>query len=525
MKSSGQFALATVTAWSASLVGGLLALAVVRFLNDRLGVDGYGLVSLAFSIVGISMVSDLGMRFALTRHLSEQFARQDDQRANELFSSALVVYLALSVAPITVCILATDQIVGFFEISPRLQDGARFLVRYYATVSIFLTFFAPAYQGVLVALHKIHIHDLNHIATVLVRTALIFLVVGLTDWGLRGWAAAMIAGQAVGIGLNWFYAHRAYPALRARLSLVRWDAVQQLFRLGSSLLANQAAMSLAQRTDPMVLTKFLGETAAGLYQPSQQLHAAPFPFVNALGRQVAPVATGLHVAGDVTKLRTVLVDTCRYTFLMGIPVCVLLAVFAHPLVAVWLGPGRDATAWALVAWQVADLCEYAGGGVWQVLIGMNRVRFITTVRLVTAVFNLLASILLVWWLARAGYGMLGIVGVIVPTAIGAVVQRVILTVYIARTTGLGVGQFVAAAYGRTGLVLVAMVLVAGTLEWSVAPRALVPLIGCMAVGGLAWLPLCWWVAFDTADRRRFWRIVEQGRARLRGAPRAPHEHG
>ncbi len=510
MKRTTRIAWSTVTAWVSSLTAGLLAFLVVPLLIADVGKEGYGLISLVTSIVGITMLSDLGIRYSLNRHLAEQIALGNETRINELLSSALVAYLILAVVPVGVCVLGAEWIVSWFRLSPGLVNEAVLLVRYYASVTILLTFIAPAYQAILFGVNRAYLHDAAHLVEVVLRFALICLFVGAMHRGHTGWAAALLIAQVVAILMNWRQAHRVWPGLAARPSSFRWDAFGELFSLGSLLLLNQLAFALGRRTDPLVIGAFLGAAAAGIYTNAVLIFTAAKPFVLALGRQMPMLAAGFHATGATDNLREVLVSSTRYTFLMGAAVCGILAGFAQPLVDVWLGtdPDFNATAAAMWVWAVVDLTEYASHGQWAVLLGMNRVGRVVAVRVVLAGVNLLGSILMVWWMARQNWGMLGVVGVAIPTAVLAVGQQLWMAVYTCRQVGMSPGEYLRRAWLRPGLVC----LVLAAVSWPLGQLALgagpVALFAWMLVPTLLWFPLSWFLVFEPGDRRRLLRVLQ-----------------
>lgn len=510
MKRTTRIAWSTATAWVSSLTAGLLAFMVVPLLIGQLGKEGYGLISVVTSIISITMLSDLGIRYALNRHLAAELALGNTARVNELLSSALVAYLVLAAVPVGLCVFGAEWIVGFIPMDAALRPAAVHLLRYFASVTILLTFIAPAYQAILFGVNRAYLHDASHLVEVVLRFVLVCLFVVLWQRGHAGWAAGLLAAQVVSLLLNWRQAHRVWPGLRASPWAFRWSAFGELFTLGSALLLNQLAYALGRRTDPLVVAAFLGATASGVYANAVLIFTAASPFVLALGRQMPMLAAGFHATGAADNLREVLISSTRYTFLMAVPVCAILAAFAQPLVDVWLGtdPTFDATAAVMWVWAVVELSELAGHGQWSVLLGMNRVRPVVTLRVVLAVLNLGASIGLVWWLTRSGWGMLGIVGAALPTAVLSLTQRAWIVVYTCRQVGIGVGEFVRRAYGRGLVVLVVLSLVAWPLAQLAAGGGLPRLLGLMAVPSLLWFPLCWWVAFDGVDRRRLLRVVQ-----------------
>ncbi len=521
MNLSNRIALNAVTTWLSTAVGAAVQLLIVPFLIARLGKEGYGLVALCGAIVGFAVMIDLGVRHSLSRHLAELIALKNDRRITELFSSALACYAAIGGLLMLGCVTFAETLVGYFQVPEALRADAVFLVRYYASATIILSFIAPCYEATLNGSNRFDLWNYVHIVEVLLRAVGIIVVMGWViergdaSSGLRAWAAVMFAAQITGIALFRFLARRICAGLRFRPGAVKRDALAELFRLGRYLFVYETVQLLAVRADPFILTSFLGPKAVGLYQPAILFVAGARPFVGALAKQLRPLATGLHATGQKQQLQELLIRGSRLTFLMGSPFCIVLAVFALPIVRLWLGDGFEATAWVLALWAMVDLTEYGAGPQWHVMLGMNRVRFIVAVRLAAAVLNLGASILLVRWMSRGEPDMdMAIVGVVIPTVVLGVAQRVVITLHVAAATEVPLRRYIAESYFRPLVTLGLLTAVCLTLRLVAAPQSLLAVASCVAAPLALWGPLCWWLALDDKDKKGFQGVFQSALARF-----------
>lgn len=505
MQVSRRIAWNAVTNWVAMVVHAAIGLALVPFLIGRLGREGYGLAALAGVVVSFTAVADLGLRGALSRHLAEQVALDNTRRFNELASTALALYLAIGAALATACFLVADPLARAFRVSDALLPDAVFLIRWYSSVSIFLSFLLPLFGAVVISNNRFDLRNYIVTGTSLLRGALLFAVLGLTDTGLYGWAVVGIASLAVQFGLLVITARRLWPAMEMRLRHLSWYAAKALASLGSSLFVLQLCGMLSVQSDPIVLTAFLGPSAVALYEPALAAAGAVRPVVQTLAEQLHPLATDLHVTGRQEELQQVLLRGTRYTLLMGVGVSVLLGVFAEPIMQVWLGrrlgPEYLVTAQVLVAWVVVDLFNYASGSLGPVLVGMNRLKFILWTQVPAAVVNLVASI----WLV--GYTRLGVVGVVIPTAVIGIIRRPVVSVYVARVCGLTARRYFLESYLRPIAVLTMLTAAAFGLRWAIGPASWLSLGACAAALGVSWAGLAWGIGLTRADRQAFRQLL------------------
>lgn len=510
--STKRFAINTAAIWVQSVVTTLAAALLTPVVLAYLGDDGYGLTELVTSIVQFTLMADLGIRAALSRHLAEHIATRNTLAVNQFFSSAVVFYLAVGGVVTAACVLAAPWIVSFFKVEESLVPAGIFLVRYYIGASILLSFLAPAFDAVVEARHRFDLSNFAHIVEVIIRSLGIVIVLAGTSWGLYGWAAAMFIARLAAICLLAWYAWQVWPELRGTWRYVNGRAMATLFSLGWMLVLNRIVSTVGIRTDPMVLSYFLTPAALAFYRPALLVVSAGSLFVFAVARQVRPLAAGFYATGQWDALSGLLVRSTRYGCLLGVLFSVMLGGLAHPLIAFWLGPQiqrQDIAAWTLVAWAVAQVFTNAGISHFHLLLGMNRIRFLVFFQSSLAVASLLASIAVVAWMTHAGFGYWGVVGTVVPTAVVALIGRVVIVRHVARQVHLPVQQYFRESYLGPLLVLGLLVVFAVLLNLvlpTVTGRdvtGIAVLVGGGTAIGLVWLALSWKLALDDEDRDRF----------------------
>src|SRR4030042_161008 len=331
MKISSRIALNTISSWSAQFFSGILSVILVPIFINKLGKEGYGIAVLLGVIVSLSLAFDLGIRTALSRQLSEQVALKDHQRFNQLFCTGLVIYRTIVFCLAVLCYMFATFLSRAFNISPQLEFEAVTLIRWYGSITIFLSFIDPVFGAVLASNNR---YDLsNYVASGIgiLRSIVMIAVLLVTDTALYGWASVMLFSQILNLLVIRFVAYKVWPALKIQFRYLDTSSLRTLFGMGSSLFAIRLTHLLSIRSDPIVLTTFLGPVAVALYRPAVALCSFARPIVNSLSEQLHPVATAYHTVGKTEDLHKVLVLGTKYTLLMGIPVCIVLGFFAEPI--------------------------------------------------------------------------------------------------------------------------------------------------------------------------------------------------
>ncbi|MEZ6070473.1 MAG: oligosaccharide flippase family protein [Pirellulales bacterium] len=536
MRTSTLIAWNTIAIWTGSIVSGLASLVIVRLLVESLDTSEFGLTGVLVGTIGLSLMLDLGLRQAVTRHLAKFIALAEPARVNQVLSSGLACYTAIGAVFALGFIVLAPWIAEVFRLVPRQE--AIMLLRTYGSISAILSFIYPTYEAVIVGARRFDVNSAIKSAEVIVRgVAVLVLVVGC-DLGLYGWAAARISGQLARTLANVYAAHRLWPALSARPALVRRDALGDLFRLGGWLSVYQLVANLNQRVDPLVIARVLGEGAGQIataaYVPASALAYAVRPFVNAVSAQIFTLATGYHETDNRAHLCALLLRGTRVTLLLGIPNCVIFGCLADRIIHFWLGAkfaGASATAAALVIMSITDVFRYSGKMThWNVMLGMDRARPIVVLELVVAAINTVAAVLMVRWMWQNGWGTMSITGTLLPAAVTAAISRALIIVYVARQTEIGVGHYLRVSYVAPYVLLLAMTATALLTRRAVEPETLPRLAVCIAVPLIVWAAGCWWWAFDDQDRAQLTRmfgrlLVKLGRHRQTPPPDGTNDGG
>jgi O-antigen/teichoic acid export membrane protein len=507
MKISSRVLLNASTQWLATAVHAVVGLFLVPFLLVQLGREGYGLIGLMGVIASFNMVADLGFGGALSRQLAEQLAKQDKQRFNELVSTAMAYYILVGLFVAALCFTLAPWLASVFNVSDALLPQAIFLIRWYSSISILASLVSAVFYGVITSNNRFDLKNGISTGAGLVQALGLFLVLSLTDSGLVGWAIMLLTVQMGKLPILWWTARKLYPDFQPSPRRLRMNAFRELFSVGGYLFLLRLTSMFSVKADPLVLTIFLGPAAVALYTPARSLVNQIRPLVTTLSEQLHPIATHLHTKGKKDDLHAVLIRGTRYTYLMGVGACVLLAFFAEPIINIWLGRalGNEylIVAQVLVLLAIVDISTYTAGSQWPVLLGMNRLRFLVLSQTIPAILNVGLSI----WLV--GYTSLGVIGVVVPTAVLGLIRRPILIVYTARVCNLSVRTYLGKAYLRPSIVLVGLSLVALALLQFIRPDSILELVLCVIGLGIAWAVMVWFIGLENEDRNSFMGIMRQ----------------
>lgn len=512
MRISNRIFINAASSWLAQSCRGILGLVLVPFLLGHLGREGYGLIGLMGAIVAFSGLADFGLRDAMSRELAEQIARKNQRRFDELVSTGAAAYLVIGLLLAAGLVIAAPWVANVLRVSERHRAEALFLIRWYAGGEVLLTFVRPVFSSVIAAYNRHAAANRVHMLMSLARSVLIIVLLALTPAGLYGYTVVVLAALCVEIVLLAREARR----IGGRLVIRPWDCTREALRslvgISKYIFPLRVSSYISVQANPIILTSFFGPGAVALYSPASALSALAQPVVSTLANQLTPLATAYHSVGQKAALRQLLVRGTKYTLMMGIPVCVVLGVFAEPIMRVWLGGrlGEDCLIVAAVlVWSVvSDLFAYAGGTQFPVFFAMRKLKFLVWTQLPLAAVDVIASALLV------KYTSLGVVGVVIPSAVIGIIRRPFVAAYISRACGLRPMQYLRRSYVGPAAMLAMLAALAWMLRRVLPQDSLAALLGAAAAVGVLALPCGWWLALNVRERASVQRLARSMLGRM-----------
>lgn len=308
------------------------ALIAVPVLLNGLGPDRFGVVGLAWTLVTVVGVFDLGFGRAMTRAVSVRIGRGEGHRIGALVGTATAITAALGVALAGGLHLAAPTIVyRVLEVPGWLQGEAVDALRVIALATP-AVLVSNCLRGVLEA--RQHFAALNALRAGLGTALLLGPLLALR------YSPTLVPVMWAIVAVRWLgvvgFAAGARRGAPGAWGVDRGDAVS-LARIGGWMTVSTATASLMIYADRFAIGGLLSMAAVAYY-------VAPFEIVSRLS--VVPTAvmgvlfpaySQLLAAGS-TEVRVVYHRTLGAIGLMLAPPVLVIVVFSRPLLELWLGP-------------------------------------------------------------------------------------------------------------------------------------------------------------------------------------------
>jgi O-antigen/teichoic acid export membrane protein len=346
--------LARNTMWN--LLSLLLPLAVgvvaVPPLIRGMGVTRFGLLSLAWIVIGYFSLFDLGIGRALTKLIADKIGAGEEELIPPLAWTSLLLMLALGIfAGLATLVISPWLVHRVLRIPETLQTEALHGF-WLLAASIPLVTLTSGLRGILEARQQFRILSIIRIPMSIFSFAGPLLVMPFSH-GLVPVIAVLVAGRLLACIAHMLACLHSMPALRSGIGF-SFSLVPPLLRVGSWMTVSNLISPVIVYVDRFLIGALVSMSAVAAY-------TAPFDLVNRL--IVIPGAvTGvlfpafaLSLAQAPGRTAILLGRGVKYLFILIFPIVLIIVVFAPEGLRLWLGGALTERSSLVLRWLAAGI--------------------------------------------------------------------------------------------------------------------------------------------------------------------------
>jgi O-antigen/teichoic acid export membrane protein len=346
--------LARNTVWN--LLGQLLPMAVgvatIPLLIRGIGVARFGVLSLAWIVIGYFSLFDLGVGRALTKLVADRIGtHQEDAIPPLVWTSLVLMFLLGLLGGLIIEILSPWLVHQALKVPEALQTETLYGF-YLLGISIPMVTASSGLRGVLEALQRFQILNLIRIPMSIFTFVGPLLVLPFSH-SLVYVVGVLVGGRLMGCAAHLFACLHAMPELRYNFILKR-TFVAPLLTIGGWMTVSNIVGPAILYLDRFLIGALLSVSAVAFY-------TAPFDFVSRLlviPLSVAGVlfpAFAISQRQDPNRTGLLLRRGLKYVFLFLFPIILVIVTLAPEILRLWLGPAFAENGSAVLRWLAAGI--------------------------------------------------------------------------------------------------------------------------------------------------------------------------
>ncbi len=325
--------------WGLNLAGQVLPLGVavlaMPYVIHGLGAERFGILSIAWTLLGFCGLLDLGLGRATTKFVAECLGSGELEKLPAIVWTSLSTQVSFGAAGALLAVSLIPVLVDRgLKISPALaQDTKTSFVILTAALPVVIA--GNAFRGVLEAAQ--HFHVVNYVK--IPATVCIYLLPALAlplGLGLPGIVFFLALAR---LGAMVAYAAaclRFFPGLRRRFHLDR-QLLRPLLVYGGWVTVSNLVSPLLVYMDRFFIGTLVSVAAVGYYAAPYEVVTRAWVLPASLATTIFPAFSSLQATGSSNRNEELCARSLKSILLMLGPPLLLVIAFARQILGFWLG--------------------------------------------------------------------------------------------------------------------------------------------------------------------------------------------
>lgn len=312
----------------------IVGIVAIPFIIRGLGIEGFGILSLAWMILGYFAMFDLGLGRATTKFISEELKNGITGNLQSIFWTSCWMNLFLGfIGGLIIAGASSFLAESVFKISPGLIQETK-TVFFILAASCPIILISMAFRGTLEAAQQFKY--VNIVIAIFSSLSFLIPIFGIIlGFDIQRIILLLMVARICGAMVSLFLCFRVFPILRMNISF-DFNRVRQLIKFGGWVSISNFMSPVLFYLDRFLIGSLISVAAVAFY-------TAPYEMVMRLS--ILPVSFAMTlfpsfsaVAVDVRESQTGLYSRSIKMLLVFIgPLVALVVLFAADILRLWLG--------------------------------------------------------------------------------------------------------------------------------------------------------------------------------------------
>lgn len=328
----------------------ILALYTARVVLKVLGVEDFGIYNVVGGVVTFMGFLTATMSSATQRYLTFHLGKGDSERFKQTFSLLINIHLIFcGIAFIILEIAGPLYISKFMTIPPNRVVAAQWVFQF-SLITFLLNTISVPYRSSIVAYEKMDFYAYIGVAEAVFNLVVAISLSFISSDSLVFYAFLMCLVQILIVAVMVLYCRSKLDNCRY---IKYWDRayVKELISYSGWNLFGSTTGVLNLQGQALVLNYFFGPLVNAAKAVADKVNGMINQFSQNFYMAVTPQIIKSYAAGDVDYMRSLVLNSSRYSFLLLFIISVPLFVVMEPLLNLWLGCEQ-------VSSEMVKFCQY-----------------------------------------------------------------------------------------------------------------------------------------------------------------------
>lgn len=325
----------------------LLALVCIPILIRGLGKERFGVLTLAWALIGYASLFDLGLGRALTQLVAQKLGSGEEHEVASVAWTSLVLMCLLGVVGAGVVLLIAPWLVDRML---KIQDALRreVLISFYLLgISIPAVIVTSGLRGLMEAHQRFDLVNILRVPMGIFSFGSPLLVLPFSN-RLVPIVSVLVVGRFIWCGAHLLFCFRVAPELRDRIA---WHsaAAGPLLRFGGWMTVSNVVSPMMVTLDRFLIGTVISVTAVAYYATPYEVATKFLPVAGALVSVMFPAFSTSSVQ-NLSRTALLFDRSLKCLFALLFPLVLLVILVSPDALTIWLGADFAQHSFRVLQW-------------------------------------------------------------------------------------------------------------------------------------------------------------------------------
>lgn len=285
---------------------------IVPYVSESIGVEAYGFVTLANTIITYIDVISVALNSFASRYIAMAYHRSNYKLAQKYYSSIFVANLFLSVGIVAIALCFVPQLQNFINISLNLQKDVKILFALVISRYI-LVLLRNAFEVSNFIKNRLDLTEKIRAFSYVLQAGILVLTCNALDVHVWYVGAASFAAAAFMLIAQIVCAKNNTTKIKIRIKDFSFSCVKDFIVSGIWNSINSIGNLLNSGLDLLITNKMLSELVMGMISVSKTLGSVCYTLVVAISNSFRPAQLKLYTENNMAGLANSLCNSMRIT--------------------------------------------------------------------------------------------------------------------------------------------------------------------------------------------------------------------
>jgi O-antigen/teichoic acid export membrane protein len=310
-------------------------LITVPVVIHHLGLNGYGIWSIIIVTAAYMRFGSAGIKSAFQKYVAEATGNGNFEAASRLVSTGSIAMLVLSLVGLIPVALFSQKVARASGVPPEFVSAAAASIAVLACIYV-VSNFGAAFEAIVMGGHRIDLTR-KYSTTLTVCEAVVIVALLHLGYGLLAMTSVMGISELIYIFCCYRASHHVVPEMQISLAHFTKSAFPELLRFAGSYQLVNVLELLYGAILPIVLLKFFGAEAAGVFAVASRVVTSVLIAQDALVLPILSGGTMVFASGSTEQVRLFLAKSFKATLAAALVPLAFVAAFGTAMIFAWTG--------------------------------------------------------------------------------------------------------------------------------------------------------------------------------------------